>query len=77
MLVEATVFAAYRLPVQHGSDLSRFLFVRKFDPAVLVFHPLVPAHFAAALRDGGILGREVNAADLGVLLQKMPNLRGA
>jgi hypothetical protein len=35
---------------------------------------LVPAHFLAAARDGSVLGREVNAADVRELLQQMADL---
>jgi hypothetical protein len=38
---------------------------------------LVPAHFLAASRDGSVLGREVNAANVGELLQQMANLSSA
>ena len=74
MLVEATVFAAYRLPVQHGSDSPGFLFVHELHPAVLVLHPLVATHLPSAARDRRILRREVDAANFGELLQQVSNL---
>jgi hypothetical protein len=36
VLVEAAVFAAQGLAVQHGGDLARFLFVHELHPAVLI-----------------------------------------
>ncbi len=75
VLVETAVLAAYRLPVEHGGDLARLLLVHELHPAVFILNPLVPAHFLAAPRYGGVLGREVYAADLSELLQQMPHLR--
>lgn len=75
VLEEAAVLAAYRLPVQHGGHLPRLFLVHELHPTVFILHPLIAPHFSAPSRDGRVLGREVYAADLRELLQKMTHLR--